>query len=108
MLVFSINCNVVKLFLFVHRVEQYIYPSDSVPEYSGILVPNVDNVRTNFLMDVIAKQHKAVLLMGEQGTAKTVMIKGYMAGFNPESYLSKSFNFSSATTPGMFQVRIKV
>ena len=41
-----------------HRVEEYIYPSDSVPEFSTILVPNVDSVRTNFLIDTIAKQHK--------------------------------------------------
>ena len=40
------------------RVEEYIYPEDSVPDYSSILVPNVDNVRTNFLIDCIAKQHK--------------------------------------------------
>ena len=43
---------------WLNRVEQYIYPSDSVPEFSTILVPNVDNVRTSFLMDTIAKQHK--------------------------------------------------
>lgn len=46
------------------RVEPFIYPSDEVLEFSTILVPNVDNVRTNYLMNLISKQHKAVLLIG--------------------------------------------
>lgn len=89
------------------RVEPFFYPDDRILEYSNILVPNVDNTRTAFLIDIVAKQKQAVLLIGEQGSAKTVMIKGYMSSYNPEEQTYKAMNFSSATTPNMFQRTIE-
>ncbi len=85
------------------RVVEYEYPPTHTPEYSSILVPNVDNIRTDFLIGLVQRQGGAVLLIGEQGTAKTVIIKGFMDGFNQEECMQKTLNFSSATTPGSFQ-----
>lgn len=46
------------------KVPEFIYPSNEVLKYYAILVPNIDNTRTLFLIDTIAKQKKAVLLIG--------------------------------------------
>ncbi|VDN16293.1 unnamed protein product [Dibothriocephalus latus] len=88
-------------------LDPYNYPKDSDPEFSSILVPNVDNIRTDYLIKLVGKQEKAVLLTGEPGTAKTVMLSNYMAVFSKETHTNKSFNFSSATTPALFQRTIE-
>nr|XP_023020662.1 dynein heavy chain 5, axonemal [Leptinotarsa decemlineata] len=84
-------------------VTNYVYPETATPEFASILIPIPDNVRINYLIDTIARQEKAVLLIGEQGTAKTIMMKSYMKKANPEVYLNRAFNFSSATSPYQFQ-----
>ncbi|KAF5305838.1 hypothetical protein FQR65_LT07577 [Abscondita terminalis] len=89
--------------LWTKRVTNYVYPEMATPDYANILIPITDNVRIDYLINVIAKQEKGVLLIGEQGSAKTVMIKAYMKKTNPEVYLIRSFNFSSATSPYQFQ-----
>lgn len=86
-------------------LDTYAYPENSTPDYSSILVPIVDNVRINYLINTVAKQERAVLLIGEQGSGKTVMMKAYMKKANAEIYLGRSFNFSSATSPLQFQVQ---
>ena len=43
-------------------MEEYLYPKDHTPDYLSILVPNVDNVRTDFLIDTISKQGKVCML----------------------------------------------
>lgn len=88
-------------------VMNYSYPDYATPDYSNILVPIQDNVRIQYLVDLIGRQDRSVLLIGEQGSAKTVMMKSYMKRANPETTLGRSFNFSSATTPYQFQKTIE-
>lgn len=47
------------------KVALFEYPSNKILEYHEILVPNVDNTRTLFLIELIAIQEKAVLLIGK-------------------------------------------
>jgi len=57
----------------MRRVPTYEYPKNSVPEYLSILVPNVDNVRTDFLIGTIMKQVK--FLSGNDCSLKYSFVK---------------------------------
>ena len=58
------------------NVAEYMYPENSVP--------NVNNICTGFLTDIISEQGKCVLLIGEQGTAKTVMNQSCCTKYKPK------------------------
>ena len=104
----SILCRGVDGFVSITKemfqIPAFNYPRDSIPDYSSILVPNVDNMRTEYLINLMASRGRQVLLIGEQGTAKTVMIQVYCNKYDKEHHLHKTFNFSSTTTPQTFQV----
>ncbi|KAL0487737.1 dynein heavy chain [Acrasis kona] len=85
------------------RVTPYKYPTNVTPDFNSILIPTVDSVRCEFLIDIIAKQGLSVLLIGESGTAKSVTIQGYIQQQNATKYKYKTMAFSSATTPGIVQ-----
>lgn len=88
-------------------VTTYVYPELSTPDFLNILVPIVDNVRIDYLIATISQQERAVLLIGEQGTGKTVIMKNFMKKKSPETHMGRSFNFSSATSPYQFQKTIE-
>eukprot|EP00770_Monocercomonoides_exilis_P005227 MONOS_5201.1-p1 / transcript=MONOS_5201.1 / gene=MONOS_5201 / organism=Monocercomonoides_exilis_PA203 / gene_product=dynein haevy chain 3, outer dynein arm alpha / transcript_product=dynein haevy chain 3, outer dynein arm alpha / location=Mono_scaffold00149:3327-12824(+) / protein_length=3165 / sequence_SO=supercontig / SO=protein_coding / is_pseudo=false len=84
-------------------VPDYTYPRTYTPSFADLFIPTVDNVRAQFLINLIASQNKQILCIGESGTAKTVTIMQYLESLDKETMLSKVLNFSSATTPIIFQ-----
>ncbi|CAF4345732.1 unnamed protein product, partial [Adineta steineri] len=89
------------------RVEPWEYPKNEKIEFASILVPNIDNVRITYLINILSKQEKAVLLIGEPGTAKTVIITSYLKHYDSEQHLTRNINFSSITTSNFIQKTIE-
>lgn len=86
-------------------VTEYMPPADG--QFSKILVPTVDTVRSSFLVDVVAKTGKPVLFVGESGTAKSVTIQAYLNGLDPSTAVALNMNFSSRTSSADVQRAIE-
>lgn len=71
--------------------------------YASLLVPTMDGIRAEFIINTCLTQKRPVLLVGGPGTAKTSIVLQYIAKQNKDETLFKRVNFSSATTPQIFQ-----
>ena len=75
-------------------------------------MPTIDTTRIQYLMDLLVRTKKCVMLVGEAGTAKTATIRQYLtsgvAGKRNEEITAstsskRQITFSAATTPLIFQ-----
>jgi dynein heavy chain len=83
--------------------------------FSQLLIPTSDSTRSEYIIQKIAdlpemrselrkeRGVKSTLIVGGTGTAKTSCALMYASKFNASVMLFKSINFSSATSPSMFQ-----
>eukprot|EP00767_Chilomastix_cuspidata_P003100 gnl/Chilomastix_cuspidata/322.p1 GENE.gnl/Chilomastix_cuspidata/322~~gnl/Chilomastix_cuspidata/322.p1 ORF type:complete len:2547 (-),score=680.75 gnl/Chilomastix_cuspidata/322:1353-8993(-) len=88
-------------------VEPYIYPDDADPPFRSILVPTVDNTCTTYLLDKLIQSGSNVMLIGESGSGKTVNILRYLENQDSDKVQTRVVNFSSATTPEIFQTNVE-
>lgn len=88
-------------------VPDWTYPDNDQLDFSTLFVPTSDSVRTEHLIRYIASQEKHILLIGDSGTAKTVTVEQYLGNLDAEKMTYKKINFSSATTPRIFQTSIQ-
>lgn len=89
------------------RPPRWEYPNQEKLDFSNLLVPTMDSIRTIYLLKNLHDQCKPVLIVGGPGTAKTSSTLMFFAELNPDIMLVKQINFSSATTPFMFQSSVE-
>ncbi|KAA0176015.1 hypothetical protein FNF27_02407 [Cafeteria roenbergensis] len=86
------------------KPDAWEYPDDEGGlNFSNLLVPTMDSTRSIFLLRTIQDRRIPILMVGGPGTAKTSTALMFLASLDPATMLSKRVNFSSATTPRMFQ-----
>lgn len=70
---------------------------DKNKSFFEILVPTSDTVKYKFLMQTLSFANYNILITGETGVGKSVIIKDFLMN-TPEEYVSAFVNFSGKTT----------
>ncbi|XP_063042411.1 dynein axonemal heavy chain 2 [Engraulis encrasicolus] len=81
------------------------YPGNA-PFYK-IMVPTVDTVRYNFLVQALVGRQYPVLLTGPVGTGKTSVAQGVLQGLDTTKWTTLTVNMSSQTTSNNVQAIIE-
>ncbi|CAL1167896.1 unnamed protein product [Cladocopium goreaui] len=89
--------------------EKWVKPYEPVTEvlYQNIVISNMELERMKHLLDLHVKRRKPLLFVGVAGTAKTTIVKDYLAEVKVKSDAnamnSASINLNSYTTSGALQ-----
>ena len=69
-----------------------------------MIVPTMDTVRTNYLLELTVKYKRPVLIVGPTGTGKSAYIQNYlMNNLSKEEYMAFFVNFSAQTSSNQVQ-----
>ena len=85
-------------YYFDPELSKWVPWVDKVPEYKHepgqnfheILVPTVDTVCNMWLLEVMVKVKRPVVLVGETGTSKTATTQNFLRQLDPDSTVSNS------------------
>jgi len=87
-------------------VPKFVEPDkdhDKEPLFNSIRVPTLDATRQGFILDCMMHQERAVLFVGQSGTAKTTQAKQFFSTAPKDAYKTFLLNFNSYTDPGTVQ-----
>nr|XP_031841739.1 dynein heavy chain 10, axonemal [Nomia melanderi] len=74
------------------------YVHDRQKNFSEILVPTIDTLRTTWFIRTMNNLDRPTLLVGETGTSKTAIIQEILRNLSSEKFNQLLINFSSRTT----------
>ena len=87
------------------------YPAaEEKPKFARLIIPTLDSVRLDRLLDLVTSVNEKALFVGGPGTAKTTVMKQFMARSDDEgapAFTQKAITFSSLTTPQTFQLSVE-
>mmetsp|Transcript_17270 Transcript_17270/g.33650 ORF Transcript_17270/g.33650 Transcript_17270/m.33650 type:complete len:4514 (+) Transcript_17270:154-13695(+) len=76
-------------------VKPYDPPADAYL-VTKVFVPTVDTTSSNFLLDLLVYRRRAVLMVGNAGTGKSVLVQNYLRAL-PESFTFSAININYYT-----------
>ncbi|CAK85038.1 unnamed protein product (macronuclear) [Paramecium tetraurelia] len=81
---------------WTEKIQEFKYNS-SIP-YFNILVPTSDTVKFKYLITQLIEGGFNILLSGETGTGKTVIINEYLYSLESDRFVFSTLNFSAQTS----------
>ena len=72
-------------------------------KFNEILVPTIDTIRNEWLLEKLLRKGYHVVCTGDTGTGKSVLIKNKLLSGMPENFSSISINFSAQTSANQTQ-----
>ena len=85
------------------EVVSWQYPSDYDPKFAELLIPTLDSIRYQSILQMLVPQGKPVLFTGGAGVSKTATMLQYLQSLDRETYALKVTPFSFVTTTEIFQ-----
>jgi dynein heavy chain len=82
-------------------VNPYVY--DPKLSYAELIVPTKDSICYTYLLDILVRNDKHVLMTGPTGTGKTVNILGHLQNGLPDKYIPITIAFSAQTSANQTQ-----
>jgi dynein heavy chain len=87
---------------WISSVSPYVY--NSQVSYSELIIPTKDSICYTYLLDVLVRNKKHVLMTGPTGTGKTINISGHIqTGLPNDKYVPITMTFSAQTTANQTQ-----
>eukprot|EP01033_Poteriospumella_lacustris_P000280 gene286-182_t len=82
-------------------VAPYVY--DPKLSYAELIIPTKDSICYTYLLDILVRNKKHVLMTGPTGTGKTVNILGHLQNGLPDKYIPITIAFSAQTSANQTQ-----